>query len=186
MVICMRDICKMFNIQQLQTAAVAASNNMFSLETCLIISNEYVMYNDWKDACTPVFDRVFKVERGWENEVDFDRYLSDKKIAAYVSERLGTAFVLDEFTSHFEEITKGYGLTYIPVESFEDKFFVSDIKNLPKGFEVIVWLDDEFMNNNDVPFNYEAYENIIEPKLPYLNPKGFTVVELVKYLSVKD
>ena len=51
---------------------------------------------------------------------------------------------------------------------------------------MIVWLDDEFMNNNDVPFNYEAYENIIEPKLPYLNSKGFTVVELVKYLSVKD
>lgn len=179
----MRDFCMFFD-----GCKTKALPEKISLEGCLVLSDEYAMYNNWHSGYHFCFDRVFKVDRGkWEHSKDFEKYLSDKKIAAYVSEDYKTAFVLDEFYEHFKEITKEYesNLNYISVKSFDDEFFVSDINKLPKEFEWIIWLDDEFMDNNDVPFNYEAYENIIEPKLPYLNPKRFTVLELMEYLSDK-
>lgn len=178
----MRDFCKLFD-----RFKTKAPPEKMSLEGRLVLSNEYVMYNYCHLRYHLCFDIVFKVDREWKYAKDFETYLSDKKLAAYVSEDYKTAFVLDEFYEHFKEITKEYesNLNYISVESFDDEFFVSDISKLPKEFEWIIWLDDEFMDNNDVPFNYEAYENIIEPKLPYLNPRRFTVLELMEYLSDK-
>lgn len=54
----------------------------------------------------------------------------------------------------------------------------SDTSLLPKTFGNVEWIDDDFMNDENIPFDYDSFEKI-DSGIPYLNPKHFSVKNLV-------
>ena len=43
-----------------------------------------------------------------------------------------------------------------------------------------LWIDDDFLNNEKLEFDYEKFE-LIDTGVKYLNPKHFSVKSFVKY-----
>lgn len=43
-----------------------------------------------------------------------------------------------------------------------------------------LWIDDDFLNNEKLEFDYEKFE-LIDTGIKYLNPKHFSVKSFVKY-----
>lgn len=45
----------------------------------------------------------------------------------------------------------------------------------------VVWIDDDFLSDESIQFDFKAFE-IIENKIIYLNPKHFSVLQLINAL----
>ena len=103
-----------------------------------------------------------------------------KNIMAYMTSDYKYAFVLEPMLSKFKEDTKEYNITYIPVGSFEEpEFFMDDLSGLPEFMKDILWIDDDFLSDANREFDQDAFE-IIDSGVDYLNPKHFSVRELVQ------
>ena len=106
-----------------------------------------------------------------------------ENLVAYVSADYRWCFVLNKHLEKFKRDTAGYGLHYIPVSDFgEEMFQCSNIDMLPKEFSNIVWIDDDFMYDESIPFDYDSF-SLIDDKIPYLNPKHFSVGQLVMVME---
>lgn len=110
--------------------------------------------------------------------------LIPENIVAYVEPDYKWAFVRNSHIEKFKEDTLEYGINYIAVSSFEDEILqCSNPDLLPEEFSGIVWIDDDFMNDENIPFDYDAFAEI-DDGVKYLNPKHFSVVELYQILSI--
>ena len=107
-------------------------------------------------------------------------------IVAYISSDYRWGFVLDSHIQKLYENTSGYGIEYISVPSFEDEMLqCSHIGLLPCEFSGIVWIDDDFMCNEQIPFDYDSFA-LIDEGVHYLNPKHFSVAQLIMIMENKN
>ena len=50
--------------------------------------------------------------------------------------------------------------------------------NIPDYLQEIIWIDDDFLSDDKLDFEYDAFE-LIDSKVSYLNPKHFSVYQMV-------
>ena len=109
----------------------------------------------------------------------YEQIISRDSLIAYVSMATKMALVLDEHIEKFKQDTKGYGFAYFPFDSFyEEQYYCSDPTLLPIVFSGIKWIDDDFLNDETIEFDFEAFE-IIDTGVNYLNPKHFSIYDLM-------
>ena len=59
------------------------------------------------------------------------------------------------------------------------------LAKIPILFENIIWIDDDFLNDENIEFDFEAFD-IIDSGEIYINPKHFSVLDLVGALQRKS
>ena len=75
-------------------------------------------------------------------------------MAAIVSSDYRWGFVLDSHHRKFEEDVQDYGMRLIPVADFESELLeCPHTERLPPEFSGLVWLDDDFMDDERIPFD---------------------------------
>ncbi len=105
--------------------------------------------------------------------------LIKENIIAYILENETVAFVRADMLAKFQADTEEYGLIYIPVDSFDaEEFYLDRQMKIPHFLEPIMWIDDDFMNDENIEFDFEAFD-IIDSGEKYLNPKHFSVEKLI-------
>ena len=112
------------------------------------------------------------------DENNLHRALSNKDlIVAVVSEKAGFAFVRDEMYDKFREDTKDYRFQYIRLDSLtEENLACAHPEQLPQEYQKIVWINDDFMDDDSIDFDYEAFE-LIDSGIDYLNPAHFSMYD---------
>lgn len=109
--------------------------------------------------------------------------LVKENIVAYITYNESIAFVREDILEKFKEDTKEYDLLYIPVKSFEtEEFYIDNDRELPAFLKEVRWIDDDFGNDENIPFDYEKFE-IIDSGISYVNPKHFSVKKLMDILT---
>ncbi len=108
--------------------------------------------------------------------------LIKENIVAYIAENDTVAFVRSDMYAKFQADTEEYGLIYIPVNSFEaEEFYIDRKMGIPHMLEPVVWIEDDFMNDENIEFDFDAFE-LIEKGEKYLNPNHFSVEKLIDVL----
>ena len=106
-----------------------------------------------------------------------------ENIVAYIFENEDIAFVREDMLQKLKKDTEEYELVFVPVHSFEtDELYIDIEKGIPSLLKNIVWVDDDFMSDENIEFDFEAFE-IIDSGEKYVNPKHFSVVDIVVALS---
>ncbi len=106
---------------------------------------------------------------------------TDENLIGYVYRDDRVAFVLNPFLDQFITDTKGYPICYLGVNSLDDDSLeCRNAMNYSSSILPARWIDDDFLNDDQLPFDFESFEYIDEG-LPYLNPKHFSVSHFVKY-----
>jgi hypothetical protein len=71
----------------------------------------------------------------------------------------------------------------VPIKSFDAEILsqnlVETIMHIPQDFK---WIDDDFMNDDTIAFDYEAFD-LIDSGIAYLNPYHFSVNQLISALK---
>lgn len=107
----------------------------------------------------------------------------EKNIVACFVDNESVGFVKSDFSEKLQKETEDYGITYICVDDFSDEQLCVNLSNeLPNYLKDIVWINDDFLSDDSVPFDYDAFE-IIDSKVDYLNPAHFSVLQLIRELS---
>lgn len=105
-----------------------------------------------------------------------------ENIVAYILENENLAFVRQDMHEKLKKDTEEYELVLIPVHSFETEELYIDLEmEMPLLLKDIIWIDDDFMNDENIEFDFEAFD-IIDSGEKYINPKHFSVVNLVDTL----
>lgn len=100
-------------------------------------------------------------------------------IVAYVSSDYRWSFVCSKHSQKFQKDTEQYDMVYIPISSFyEELLQCSHIDLLPQEFSDVVWIDDDFMNDETLTFDFDSFFKM-EDGIVYLNPKHFSVSSLI-------
>ncbi len=108
--------------------------------------------------------------------------LLKKNIVAYIVENETVAFVRADMLVKFLADTEEYGLIYIPVDSFDaEEFYIDREMGIPHLLDPVVWIDDDFMSDGNIEFDFEAFD-IIDSGKKYLNPKHFSISNLIDVL----
>jgi len=106
-----------------------------------------------------------------------------ENIVAYFIADESIAFIKSRTSEKLQKDSAGYGLKYIVVDDFDDEELCVDTeKQLPVYLDGILWIDDDFMNDETMPFDYEAFEDI-DSGVEYLNPKHFSASQLMRILK---
>ena len=104
-------------------------------------------------------------------------------LVAYVSSDYRWSFVLNRFIEKFKKDTSDYRMRYILVTDFwKENLKCSCTELLPQEFSNIVWIDDDFMSNENIPFDFDKF-SLIDNGVPYLNPKHFSVEQLISVME---
>lgn len=117
----------------------------------------------------------------YDSTVGFDNaiHLVKEKIVAYIVDNENVAFVREDMLVKFKRDTEEYELVYIPVSSFEqEEFYIDRETEIPLLLQNIVWIDDDFMNDENIEFDFEAFD-VIDSDKKYVNPKHFSVMDLI-------
>lgn len=108
--------------------------------------------------------------------------LTKENIIAYIVNKEEIAFVREDMITKLKKDTEEYGLVYIPVKSFEkDEFYIDIEMEISLLLKKIVWIDDDFMYDENIEFDFEAFD-IIDSGEKYVNPKHFSVADLIEVL----
>lgn len=106
-----------------------------------------------------------------------------ENLVAYVSFEEHLALVLSRQFEKFQRDVKGYGLRCYPFSSLDKPvLYFETSENLPAVFQKITWIDDDFLYDEKKEFDFQAFERI-DNGIPYLNPKHFSIVQVVDYLN---
>lgn len=108
--------------------------------------------------------------------------LIERNIVAYYMADESIAFVKKEIAQKLKKETEEYGITYIEVDNFYKELLCVSTVNIPEFLQDIIWINDDFMLDENIPFDFEAFE-LIDSKVNYLNPKHFSVSQLVYALN---
>ena len=109
--------------------------------------------------------------------------LVKENIVAHILEKENMAFVRDGMLEKLKRDTEEYELVFIPVHSFEtDELYIDVEMGIPSWLDDILWIDDDFMSDENIEFDFEAFD-IIDSGEKYVNPKHFSVADLVDALS---
>ena len=109
--------------------------------------------------------------------------LSEENIVAYLLENESVAIVREEFLVKLEEDTREYNMRFVPIKSFDAEILsqksLETMMHMPQDFK---WIDDDFMNDDTIAFDYEAFD-LIDSGVAYLNPCHFSVNQLISALK---
>ncbi|MGN0426960.1 MAG: hypothetical protein ACI4F0_04075 [Agathobacter sp.] len=109
--------------------------------------------------------------------------LIKENIVAYITADEKYMFVLENMREKIQQDTEEYGLIYISVNSFDDEeLYIDQEMELPDFLKHVLWVDDDFMNDGSIPFDFSAFD-IIDSGKEYVNPKHFSVSTLFKVLK---
>lgn len=132
---------------------------------------------------------TYGVYRGLWNTIYFDPEVNSEtecvecipeNLIGYVDRKERWVFILNKYLKKFKEDTTEYNLKYIGVPSMQEKILqCSYIGSLPNEFSQVSWIDDDFMDDEKVPFDFVKFA-IIDSGKNYLNPKHFSVNQLIK------
>lgn len=120
----------------------------------------------------------------YDSSIGFYDSVSTKKenIVAYIVENETVAFVLEGMLPKLKKDTEEYGLVYIPVKSFDaEEFYIDRKMEIPLFLKGITWVDDDFMSDENIEFDFDAFE-IIDSGTKYINPNHFSIEALVNYM----
>ena len=107
-------------------------------------------------------------------------------IVAYVSSDYRWSFVLDRHIEKFQKDTADYGICHISISDFaQELLYCSRVDMLPREFSGIVWIEDDFMNDENITFDFESF-SLIDEGVPYLNPRHFSVAQLVAVMGSRN
>ena len=116
-------------------------------------------------------------------DIDDSVELIEENIVAYYVAEESIAFVKRDMLDKLQNETEEYGITYVAVDDFYQEILcVNQIKKIPKFLNTVVWVDDDFMSDDTIQFDFEAFE-IIDSKVTYLNPKHFSVSQMISVLQ---
>ena len=102
---------------------------------------------------------------------------------AYVSSDYRWGFVLSKHLEKFRKDTAAYGMRCLPVPDFQQETLCcARIDLLPQAFSGIVWVDDDFMDDETIPFDFDSFA-LIDDGVDYLNPKHFSVKQLIRVMN---
>ena len=91
------------------------------------------------------------------------------------------AFVLNSFLERFINDTVDYDIHYVGVDSLDEECIeCSRYSDYCENILPALWIDDDFLNNEKLEFDYEKFE-LMDTGIKYLNPKHFSVKSFVKY-----
>ena len=91
-------------------------------------------------------------------------------------------FVKESVFQKFSKDISEYNTTIIPVSDFdEQELSVNEREYLPGFFSDICWIRDDFLSNEDIEFDYDAFE-VIDDGVDYINPDHFSVNEIISYI----
>lgn len=108
--------------------------------------------------------------------------LVKENIVAYIVENETIAFVREDMLTQFKKDTEEYELVCIPVSSFDTEEFYIDMEmEIPHFLQSIIWIDDDFMNDENIEFNFESFD-IIDSGVKYVNPNHFAIADLMDAL----
>lgn len=109
--------------------------------------------------------------------------LKKENIVAYVLENEKLVFVREDMLEKLKKDIEEYELIFVPVCSFDShELYIESEMELPSFMRDITWIDDDFMNDENIEFDYDAFE-IIDSGKKYVNPKHFSVASLVDSLQ---
>ena len=75
--------------------------------------------------------------------------------------------------------TDGYNVLLIAFDNFESEVLTKeDIESISDYYSEQTWIEDDFMNDDTIPFNFDAFD-VIDSGVKYLNPKHFSVEQLL-------
>ncbi len=104
-----------------------------------------------------------------------------QNLIGYVDKKERWVFILDKYLKKFKEDTVEYELIYISVPSMQEMILqCKQTDCLPMEFSQLLWLDDDFMDDEKIPFDFDAFALIDEGR-DYLNPNHFSVNQLIKF-----
>lgn len=108
--------------------------------------------------------------------------LLKENIVAYILDDEDVVFVREDMFEKLKKDTEEYELVFIPVRSFDANELYIDLEmEMPPSLKKIMWIDDDFMNDENIEFDFEAF-NIIDSGEKYVNPKHFSVADLVELM----
>ena len=99
--------------------------------------------------------------------------ITDKNLIGYVYCDDRVAFVLNSFLERFINDTVDYDIHYVGVDSLDEECIeCSRYSDYCEHILPALWIDDDFLNNEKLEFDYEKFE-LIDTGVKYLNPKHF-------------
>ncbi|UTY39009.1 transposase [Allocoprobacillus halotolerans] len=104
----------------------------------------------------------------------------DHNLIGYVYYDNRVAFILNDYLETFMKDTLDYDIHYISLDSLDKECL--ECQNDEQYRQYILpalWIDDDFLYNERIPFDYEKFE-LIDEGVQYLNPKHFSVKNFVK------
>lgn len=116
------------------------------------------------------------------NEVE----IIDTNLIGYVYYDDRVAFVLNSFLERFINDTVDYGIHYVGVNSLDEECLECRChSDCSEHILPALWIDDDFLNDEKIPFDYEKFE-LIDEGVEYLNPKHFSVRSFVEYCRLHE
>lgn len=178
----------------------AAENEMKRLNDYLVHRNQQKEMKHWISLCgklEAIIGNYFLSGAGipdnniqvlyYDSTVGFYDEISlvKENIVAYIFEYENVAFVRNDMLTKIKNDTEEYELQCIPVNSFEiEEFYFDREMEIPLLLKNVIWIDDDFMNDENIEFDYEAFD-VIDSGEKYLNPKHFSVKALIDILKKK-
>ena len=102
-----------------------------------------------------------------------------ENIVAYILVKENIAFAREDMLEKLKKDTEEYGLKFIPYNSFEtDEFYIDREMEVPDLLKNLIWIDDDFMNDENIEFDFESFY-IIDSGKKYINPKHFSIADLL-------
>lgn len=104
-----------------------------------------------------------------------------ENLIGYVDRQERWAFIISTHIQKFIEDTAEYELEYLAVPSMQEEILqCSHVASLPSEFSNLLWIDDDFLDDENIPFDFAKFA-IIDEGRDYLNPKHFSVNQLIKF-----
>ena len=119
-----------------------------------------------------------------ELDIEYDDFPdSTDYLIGYITSDGEYAFILESCADIFWKHIAAYNPTVIPVESLDKECLCIDTEEyIPELFSVIKWIDDDFLNDESIEFDYDAFY-LIDDDIRYLNPKHFSPTAMFQYLK---
>lgn len=156
----------------------------------IIIGGYYVEYHWLNDWYGPTYLEVLYYLPGYDpgSYGPYDKVPEIKKkenIVAYLLADEHIALVKRDHAEQLRRNTEGYEITFIAVDDFDEEVLsVDPERELPDFLKGLIWVNDDFLYSEDmtIPFDFAAFQ-IIDTGVEYLNPKHFSVRQLISAIK---
>lgn len=116
----------------------------------------------------------------WEDVVKLEN------LVAIISEQDSLALVWEKYAEKFKADTKGFGYSYVGFPSLIDEVCCcSNPVMLPEIFQKVVWINDDFLYDENIEFDFAAFVKI-DDGVQFVNPAHFSVEQLVAFIDVTN